>query len=421
MAEFFPPVLIEIKAKATEAIVAFGEVNASLSKMEVKLAGSQLALARFERAGKMAGTALMGMVGVFGVVAATSLHALDNFEASQTRLETAVKNTGVSFAAAEPVIKTHADEMKALGFSYTDTYDALAKMTAASGSPKVALDALSASADLARAKNISLAEAGTIVARASVGMARGMADLGIMLGKTLPKGASMAQILKAIEDRTKGGAKAFGETLAGKLQIAQANFQALQISIGTGLLPYAIQLTNWITKTAIPAFQGMGKWVKDNSILFKGLAGFLALIWGTSKIIAFISMITKVIAVMRALTAAATAAALATAFATGGTSIIAATAAIAGAAAIYGGFKLKGLLSDKSKTGATPYNPISGNTPDVPSLVGKGPYQRYDRTPKTSKTKQPNVSQLERGTQLNVNLQYNPNPVTSTSIKNGIR
>ena len=34
MAEFFPPVIFEVKAKATEAIAEFGKVNTELAKME---------------------------------------------------------------------------------------------------------------------------------------------------------------------------------------------------------------------------------------------------------------------------------------------------------------------------------------------------------------------------------------------------
>jgi hypothetical protein len=420
MAEFFPPVIFEVKAKATEAIAEFGKVNAELSKMEVKLTGSQLAMARFERAGKLAGTTLLGMAGAFGVVAASSIHALDSFEASQANLEVAVKNTGVSFAVAEPAIKSHAEEMRKLGFSYTDTYEALAKMTAASGSPQVALDALSAAADLARAKQISLADAGTIVARASVGMARGMADLGIALGKTLPKGATFEQILKAIQDRAGGAAKTFGDTLAGKLQIAKANFQALEISIGTNLAPAIGHLADWVNTKLLPRLKDLGDWFKNNSLTVKIFAGLLTGIWATSKIIAFFNMLTKIKDGFIALRTVLISVAAIEAYATGGVSVVAATAAIAAAGAVYGGFKLADILGSKGGASATtPYNPLSGMQPDA-SLAGKGPYKSYASS-KAPKVKKPSIASLERGSTLNVPviLQYNPNAPIIQSLKNG--
>jgi hypothetical protein len=420
MAEFFPPVIFEVKAKATEAIAEFGKVNAELSKMEVKLTGSQLAMARFERAGKLAGTTLLGMAGAFGVVAASSIHALDGFEKSQTNLEVAVKNTGVSFAAAEPAIKSHAEEMRKLGFSYTDTYEALAKMTAASGSPQVALDALSAAADLARAKQISLADAGTIVARASVGMARGMADLGIALGKTLPKGASFQQILKAIQDRAGGAAKAFGDTLAGKLAVARANFQALEIQIGTQIAPAIGHLADWVSTKLLPTLSNLGNWFKNNMGLVTGFGLVLGGIWAVSKMIAFISMLTKIKDAFIALRTVLIGVAAIEAYATGGVSVVAATAAIAAAGAVYGGFKLADILGSKGGASATtPYSPLSGMQPDV-SLAGKGPYKRYDSS-KVPKVKKPSFASQMRGTVGSVNVFNinNPSPATINAIKNG--
>ena len=189
-----------------------------------------------EKASKLAGAALLGLGGAFAIFGVASVETLDKVENSQANLEVAIKNTGVAYEAAKPAVDAHAKSMMALGFTYDDTYAALAKMTAASGSPQLALDSLSVAADLARAKTMSLADAGNLVARASIGQAKGLGDLGIALGKTLPKGASMAQIFKAIEDRVGGSARAFKNTLSGGIAVAQANFQALQIQIGTALL-----------------------------------------------------------------------------------------------------------------------------------------------------------------------------------------
>ena len=378
MAEFFPPVIFEIKAKATEAIASFKEVNGELAKMEKNglLAGG--ALGKMEKAGKFAGTALLGLAGAFGVVAVASLKALDSFEKSQANLETAVKNTGVSFAAAQPVIRAHADSMKALGFTYTDTYDALSKMTAASGSPQIALNTLGAAADLARFKNISLADAGTLLARATIGQAKGLGDLGIAIGKTIPKGASLAQILKAVEDRAGGAANAFKGTLGGSLAVAQANFQALEIQIGTKLLPTAIKFTDWVSKTAIPAMSTFFGFIKDNMGWVKAFAVVLGAIWATSKIASFISMIGKVVDAMRALAVASGIAAVAEAFATGGLSVAAAGAALAGTAipliaagaAVYGGVKLNSILGGGSKSTAKSYGYGTAGSNSAPNLTG---------------------------------------------------
>jgi hypothetical protein len=284
MAEFFPPVLFEIKAKANEAIATFGTVNKELAKMEKNglLAGG--ALGTLEKASKYAGVALLSLGGAFAAFGVSSIKVLDGVEKAQANLQTAVTNTGVSFKIAKPEIDAHAKSMTDLGFTVQDTYDALAKMTMASGSPRIALNSLATAADLARAKNMSLADAGTLVARASIGQAKGLGDLGIALGKTLPKGASMAQVLSAIEQRAHGAAAAFGDTLAGKIAIANAHFQELQIQVGTDLVPILIKFTTWLTDKAIPALQKMYKWVKDNTGVVKAIVAVLASLWAAPKI-----------------------------------------------------------------------------------------------------------------------------------------
>ena len=401
MAEFFPPVIFEVKAKAGEAIASFKEVNAELARMEKAglLAGGSLA--KLEKAGKFAGTALLGLAGAFGVVAVASLKTLDSFEKSQVNLEVAIKNTGVSFEEAQPAIKSHADSMKALGFTYTDTYDALSKMTAASGSPQMALDTLGAAADLARFKSISLAEAGRLLARASIGQAKGLGDLGIAIGKTIPKGASLAQILKAVEDRAGGAAKAFKGTLGGSLAVAQANFQALEIQIGTKLLPTAIKFTDWISKTAIPKMGEFFGFIKDNLVWIKAFGAILGTIWATSKVIAFVSAIQKIITAMRALAVAAGIAGVAEAFATGGLSAVAASAALAGTAipliatgaAIYGGVKLNSILNAGSG-GTSTLSKTSGGSSQFmrPNLTGKPVKIITKPTPKATPAVQQNIT-----------------------------
>jgi len=396
MAEFFPPVIFEIQAKATEALATFGKVNAELANMEKNgvLAGG--ALGRLEKASKMAGTAILGLGGAFAVFGIASVRTLDTVEKSQANLETAVKNTGVSFDAAKPAIDAHAKSMMALGFTYNDTYDALAKMTAASGSPKLALDSLGAAADLARFKQISLAEAGTLLARASIGQAKGLGDLGIALGKTIPKGATFAQVLQAIENRAGGAANAFKNTLSGSIAVAQANFQALEVQVGTALVPSLIKVTDWITNKGIPDLKALGKIISDNQGLFKTLAAILVVIWSVPKIAGIVTAIQTLIKVYEALRLAAATAAIATAFATGGVSVAAATAAIAGAAAIYGGFVLKNDLSKPAAKGAGVGVPesIMQQQPITSNLAGKG----VSRVPATAKTSAKKTTVIQNNT-----------------------
>jgi hypothetical protein len=311
MAEFFPPVIFEIKAKATEAIASFGEVNKELLKMEKNGVLASGALGKMQTASKYAGNALLGLGGVFGAFAVSSIDQLDKVETAQTRLSVAIKDTGVSFDVAKPYIDSADAAMRNLGFSTVDTYSALGTLTAASRNPKVALDTLGVAADLARYKTIPLADAATLLARATIGQAKGLGDLGIAIGKTLPKGASLKQILQAVEERARGSADAFSKTLAGGLQKAQANFKNLEVQVGVGLVPALNRVVEWINKTGIKSLKNFFGVIKDNSGFFQTFVIALAAIWVAPKATALFTTIGLLIKEYQALAAAAGAAALA--------------------------------------------------------------------------------------------------------------
>ena len=210
------PVRVEFIVRAQEAIAELHRVNAEMDKVAVKAKMAGTSMATMEKSSRLAGTALLGLGSVFGLVAYESIKSAMDLQTSQTRLQVAVKNSGVSFAAAKPVIDKHAEAMTKLGFTTQDTYEALGTMTTATRSPQMSLNALGAAADLARYKHISLAQASTLVSRAALGQARGLADLGLAINKTIPKGASFAQIMALIETISRGVKRVKYATFASK-------------------------------------------------------------------------------------------------------------------------------------------------------------------------------------------------------------
>ena len=295
MALFYDPVIFEVKAKATEAIATFGKVNAELAKMEKNglLAGG--ALGKIERAARLTRTAFLGLAGTATIVGVHSLEVFGKVQASQALLKTAVENTGVAFSDFSPYLDEANKKMAALGFNMIDTSDALAKMAAASGSPKLALESLGAAADLARFKHIGLADAGKMVARASVGMARGLADLGIALGKTLPKGATFQQVMAKIEEVAGGAAKAYGETLPGKLDKFRAQLEELEYNLGEKLLPKANQFLDWVNNSGIPGFEHFTSVLSKHKTAITQVGAALGGLWLGGKIAAGISLVAKAV------------------------------------------------------------------------------------------------------------------------------
>ena len=299
------PVRVEFIVRAQEAIAELHRVNAEMDKVAVKgkLAGTSMAT--MEKSSRLAGTALLGLGSVFGLVAYESIKSAMDLQTSQTRLQVAVKNSGVSFAAAKPVIDKHAEAMTKLGFTTQDTYEALGTMVTATRSPQMSLNALGAAADLARYKHISLAQASTLVSRAALGQARGLADLGLAINKTIPKGASFAQIMALIEARTRNAATAFAQTSAGQLQVLQARFKALTEDLGTQLLPAFNKILAWIDGPGLNALKKLGKWFSDNKPIVVAFTTALAVIWAAPKIDAMLAAMGELVLGWRGVAAAA--------------------------------------------------------------------------------------------------------------------
>ena len=299
------PVRVEFIVRAQEAIAQLQLVNAEMDKVAVKgkLAGTSMAT--MEKSSRLAGTALLGLGSVFGLVAYESIKSAMDLQTSQTRLQVAVKNSGVSFAAAKPVIDKHAEAMTKLGFTTQDTYEALGTMTTATRSPQMSLNALGAAADLARYKHISLAESSQLVSRAALGQARGLADLGLAINKTIPKGASFAQIMALIETRTHGAANAFAQTSQGQLAILQASFKALTENLGTQLLPAFNKILAWIDGPGLNALKKLGKWFSDNKPIVVAFTTALAVIWAAPKIDAMLAAMGELVLGWRGVAAAA--------------------------------------------------------------------------------------------------------------------
>ena len=430
MAEFIPPLIVNVEAKVAGAIASLGKVNAELSKMEVKLTGADLAMAKMSRASKLAGVAIEGIAASFGIMAVASVKHLMTVQEAQTRLEVAISKTGNNFEAIKPYIDTANKSMEGLGFTTAQTYDALAKMTAASGSPRLALESLAATADLARAKQMDLADAGTLVARASIGQAKGLGDLGIALGKTLPKGATFAQVLKAIEDRYGGLAQKSKKDLAVQLDVLKAKFGELEVKLGTALLPTFESIANWIISTGLPDLEKLGKWFSDNKGTVEAFGTALAGIWAVSKITtavtAIISVIKTLIATYNALKIAAGLAFIAEAAATGGASLApAALATTAAGLAVAGLWGFSKLAEQQGGTGTaiapTAITGVSmgrqyGTYASLSSLKSRS-VPRYDS--KTTKPAKTSIASQQRGSTLNINIKTDHSRATIDSIKNG--
>jgi hypothetical protein len=293
-----PPILVELKANATEFMAKMEEAHHEIEKLEKKGGGH---VAKFATVGK---AALLGFAGVAIGVGGIAVHAALEGEQAHARLAQSVKNAGSSMEEVEPKVEGLVGKFAKLGYTNDELESGLAVLTTSLRDPQKAMDNIGLAADLARYKHISLADASLVVAKAMEGQMRPMKQLGIDLPVSAGGAAKLATAsnklagaqdklklaqeavanttgkkhVKALNDLAKaqqvvffdtlglqkvqgtskqitdaltkavgGQAAAAAGTYAGKLAEARAQAENLLEKLGNGLLPV---IANVISKTA---------------------------------------------------------------------------------------------------------------------------------------------------------------------------
>ena len=296
MAGEIPNLNVEILVQLTNLTTAVQQATEGLNKIgsAAKAQESKFSSLKTTMVGVFAGNLLAdGMNKVIEGLKGIG-DAVQKTQAAQANLQTAVQDAGQNFVAATPLIEKYAKSMTNLGFTHDQTYASIAKLTAATGSVVTATNAMNVVADLARFKQISLADAADLLARSTAGGARGLADLGIKLGVTIPKGASFAEILKTVEDRAHGAADAFAGTLGGQLDVTKAKFEDMQVALGEKLIPTITKLANWINGTLFPALEKFGKVLADLKTPLEFISGAMIAIFAAPKIDALLAAIRSI-------------------------------------------------------------------------------------------------------------------------------
>jgi len=296
MAGEVPPLNVEVLVSLGNLTNAVNQATEGLNKIgnTAKAQESKFGSLKTTMLGVFGGNLLQdGMNKVIGGLKSI-VHEVEKTQISQANLQTAVKDAGQNFIAATPMIEKYAKTLENLGFEHDQTYSAIAKLTAATGSVTTATSAMNVVADLARFKQMSLAEAADVLARSTTGGARGLADLGIKIGATIPQGASFAEILKAVEDRTRGAADAFAGTLTGQLEIAKTKFNDMQEALGKKLVPAITTLANFINGTLFNALEKFGKVLATLKTPLEFISGAMIAIFVAPKIDALLMTIRSI-------------------------------------------------------------------------------------------------------------------------------
>ena len=186
-----PPVFVELRANIGEFKTKMGEAKTEIAVLEKE--GSS----KFSKVAAAGKAALMGLTVVAVGVGIASVKMADEFEQSHSKLETALKNAGSSYEDYKEQIAKVSKQQEMFGYNNAQTEEALANLTTALGSPKKALADMGLAADVAKFKHIDLAQAATLVAKASEGNLKPLKAMGI----DLPIASAGALKLKQAHDK----------------------------------------------------------------------------------------------------------------------------------------------------------------------------------------------------------------------------
>ena len=262
---FLPPAVFEIKAIADQAIAQFGEVNKELDKMgkEADTAGGKIS--GLDKASKVATAGLLAMGAAFVGFAAFGIKEANEAEQALNKLGVTLSNFGVNTPKVRKEIEDLTGSYVDLGFGGEEAAAGFDVLFRSTGDLEKSQALLATSADLARIKNISLADASSIVAKANQGSAKAFKEMGIVLDTTLPRTEMLDKAMGELNQKIGGQAIAYTETFAGQLAVMKEKFADVAETLGTTLMPYIKGFLDSITKTV--------EWIKQNSSWLSILAG----------------------------------------------------------------------------------------------------------------------------------------------------
>jgi len=279
-----------------------------------------------------------GLAAFVGIAGESVKIALDGAQA-QSNLETAVKNSGQSFDEVKGKIDASYNSMAKFGFNADQTNVALTTLITATGSTAKATALMGQVADLARLKHMSLADAASAVAKIMGGSTRIVKQLGLNLNVQSGSATSVAKahqaviaaeiklarvqyelnnhilkgvkgqwalqdaqmavknaqekynssahatttILDAIQQKTKGAAAGFSDTLPGKMQAFNAQITNMGKQLGEWLIPKLTIAAGWVSNFVGFLTRNKGA-VADFGMAVGGIGAALSIIWGFNKV-----------------------------------------------------------------------------------------------------------------------------------------
>lgn len=296
---FLPPAIFEIKAVADKAIAEFKQVNNELGKMEGQAEKAGGKIGSIDKASRVATAGLLAMGAAFAGFAALGVKEAMEAETIMTKLNATLATQGLNTAKTREEIDKLSSSFVQLGFDDEAAAASMQVLIQSTGDLAKSKELLAMSADLARAKTISLESASQMLVRANMGAGKVFKQFGIVLDTTLPKAEATSKAMGELKEKLSGQAEKAAKTFSVQLQILKEQFNNTAQSVGEVLLPYLKTLIDNLNKAVefvkrnSDAFQIFGGIVLTVGVALASYALTLKVITAATKAYAFIQGVAK--------------------------------------------------------------------------------------------------------------------------------
>ena len=292
MAGEVPPLNVEILVQLSNLTAAVTEATAGLNKIGdgAKAQESKFSALKTTMLGVFAGNLMAKGAEILATGLHDAIKAIEDTQVATEQLSTAMNNAKQNTAANREEVTKTSEKMNALGFSVADSEKAYTKLITATGSTTESTNLMAMSADLARYKHESLAEASATLVKATMGNQKAFREFGITLDATLPKNQAIAKAMDELNGKIGGQAIGYTHTFAGEMEVLKAKFDDVAVKVGAVVLPVLTKLLDLIMNVIIPAIVKLydvtiGAWIKALINLWNTHEGLRKVIVGVIEVV----------------------------------------------------------------------------------------------------------------------------------------
>lgn len=246
-------IIIEARNKAEQALGAVANDLDAVSKSNANIIKSMKTIGAVG-AGAFAG--ISAFVGFAVKSAGAAQVALATMDAT-------LKAMGKTADGAKEKILEYSKSVVRLGFDDEAAAVSVTKLFQVTGDLNKAMNLNNIAMDLARSKNMELADASRLITMVLSGNARALKEYGIELDET----KTPMEALTQLQGMLAGQAEGFATTLPGQLQVVSESFDNLKQAVGDRFAPALQSILDMLT----PLIEKTTLWIEKNPELTKWL------------------------------------------------------------------------------------------------------------------------------------------------------